>query len=777
MEMQPEPVTYLKDSSIILVNETQIELDPVLNKLLSYFIANPQRIVTREELVSEVWGDVHVSNDALNRAISILRKSLGGERERFIKTVHRKGYRFINSDALIVSDSIANEMQGKKHKRDGRLQQSAALQVNDVNFPLIRRLFIFRAQFNRSLFFVILVLIMPLTWLIYNFLLTEKIPKKSEDPTVVAIFPFELTSNIDVAPDQIQRAERLALSQVNLLSAIVALDKTNRSKKVSEETFSTPTNTKSLLTYISKRNEDITIELKLFGQDDKLILDHVFELGQQKDFASAVAEEVKSLLKIKYEFYKNNRKFTLIDNMPPSSHVTLLSAYQYYLSKTPNSINKAIEIMEGLVSKYPSIDKFKGVLLIYQAAKTPMSIREKSEIEKYIAQAEELLLTDPINQEALTFLTNAYRAMVDRRNSAFSNSDMALNNYPTIPIMWQNHLYLLTLSKRPCSEIADHLQFGIDNKVVRRYQFETISLLLDVCQNNGNMNEIIEAWNGEVDSLAAKLSQDHGMSISSAKEYLQRAFTGYIRLFSLRVDQRLASSKRIYEKKATNSSRISWAYKQLLLKNHAAAKLISLEIDGDNSHHWHNILSIYSELHDANIYDQYTSNSRLTKLYIPDLLPYITALLIKRDAPEADFVEFSELFPDFAVNVINAKESISYIVSLYFAGDKERSARLAQALYNKISTYKKNYPESYKFWALGQFKLISGFYCGSLCPDFNEQKKSFFANEFSKEERWWLFDQSLNGQLLRPWKKDPLVQQFMALIDQDIKRVKRDIHI
>ena len=78
----------------ISLNNTKRELDPLSFKLLSYFVAHANQIISREELVEQVWQQSFVDDNAINRAISGLRKLLRHDdfNEQLIKTHHRKGY-------------------------------------------------------------------------------------------------------------------------------------------------------------------------------------------------------------------------------------------------------------------------------------------------------------------------------------------------------------------------------------------------------------------------------------------------------------------------------------------------------------------------------------------------------------------------------------------------------------------------------------------------------------------------------------------------------------
>jgi TolB-like protein/DNA-binding winged helix-turn-helix (wHTH) protein/Tfp pilus assembly protein PilF len=64
--------------------------------VLLFLAQNPNRLVTKEELLKAVWGDTFVEEGNLTQYISLLRKALGdaSERARWIVTIARKGYQF-----------------------------------------------------------------------------------------------------------------------------------------------------------------------------------------------------------------------------------------------------------------------------------------------------------------------------------------------------------------------------------------------------------------------------------------------------------------------------------------------------------------------------------------------------------------------------------------------------------------------------------------------------------------------------------------------------------
>lgn len=70
-------------------------LEPRLMHLLSLLAAAPQRVFSREELMSQLWPRVIVNENSLTRAVSELRKQLAlpGSSTRFIDTIPKTGYR------------------------------------------------------------------------------------------------------------------------------------------------------------------------------------------------------------------------------------------------------------------------------------------------------------------------------------------------------------------------------------------------------------------------------------------------------------------------------------------------------------------------------------------------------------------------------------------------------------------------------------------------------------------------------------------------------------
>lgn len=73
------------------LNGVDLQLKAKEFKLLAFFAANKNKTVTKEEILTEVWGDTFITDGALNVQVSRLREKIGN---KSIKTVWGQGYIF-----------------------------------------------------------------------------------------------------------------------------------------------------------------------------------------------------------------------------------------------------------------------------------------------------------------------------------------------------------------------------------------------------------------------------------------------------------------------------------------------------------------------------------------------------------------------------------------------------------------------------------------------------------------------------------------------------------
>jgi TolB-like protein/Flp pilus assembly protein TadD len=86
-----------------------VAIEPQVFDLLLFLIRNRDRVVSKDDLVAKVWNGRAISDSTLSSRITIARQTIGdsGEEQRLIRTVARKGLRFIGE----VSEGVNSPAQ------------------------------------------------------------------------------------------------------------------------------------------------------------------------------------------------------------------------------------------------------------------------------------------------------------------------------------------------------------------------------------------------------------------------------------------------------------------------------------------------------------------------------------------------------------------------------------------------------------------------------------------------------------------------------------------
>ena len=76
-----------------------VSIKPQVFDLLYHLIRNRDRVVSKGDLIQAIWNGRSVSDAALTTRLNAARSAIGdtGEQQRFIKTLPRKGFRFVGS--------------------------------------------------------------------------------------------------------------------------------------------------------------------------------------------------------------------------------------------------------------------------------------------------------------------------------------------------------------------------------------------------------------------------------------------------------------------------------------------------------------------------------------------------------------------------------------------------------------------------------------------------------------------------------------------------------
>jgi pimeloyl-ACP methyl ester carboxylesterase/DNA-binding winged helix-turn-helix (wHTH) protein/class 3 adenylate cyclase len=115
MMNRPARRFYLFDGFRVDVSERllfkenrEVPLTPKVFDTLEVLLENSGHVLTKKELMQQVWPDSFVEENNLAQNISILRKALGEskEGEQYIQTVPKRGYRFVGEVRASAGDDV-----------------------------------------------------------------------------------------------------------------------------------------------------------------------------------------------------------------------------------------------------------------------------------------------------------------------------------------------------------------------------------------------------------------------------------------------------------------------------------------------------------------------------------------------------------------------------------------------------------------------------------------------------------------------------------------------
>ena len=139
----------VEDTRELLVHGEPRQIEPQVFDLIRCLLRQRERVVTRDELVQEVWGGRIVSDSAISARISAARTALddNGERQDLIRTISRRGFRFVGeavefpgggddgNPALEVGNRGNRQRVAYCRSRDGT---GIAYAVSGDGYPVLR---------------------------------------------------------------------------------------------------------------------------------------------------------------------------------------------------------------------------------------------------------------------------------------------------------------------------------------------------------------------------------------------------------------------------------------------------------------------------------------------------------------------------------------------------------------------------------------------------------------------------------------------------------------
>lgn len=97
-----------------------VAIEPQVFDILVYLVENRDRVVSKDDLIASVWRGRVVSDSTMDSRINAVRKAVGdsGGEQRLVRTMARKGFRFVGELATTSKSSKTQESSGTKQQQE-----------------------------------------------------------------------------------------------------------------------------------------------------------------------------------------------------------------------------------------------------------------------------------------------------------------------------------------------------------------------------------------------------------------------------------------------------------------------------------------------------------------------------------------------------------------------------------------------------------------------------------------------------------------------------------
>ncbi|MFT4928544.1 MAG: DNA-binding winged helix-turn-helix (wHTH) protein/TolB-like protein [Phenylobacterium sp.] len=787
------------------------KLDPRQVQLIEFFLAHPDQNITRQTLSEDVWQSAYTSDDTINKTISSLRKALANQRDLFITTIPKVGYRF--SVAEHVSLKIRHSPQVKiepsvtkpsilSSSETPPETQKTTLDETSLNLPDNKSDSTpVKGWLNATVVMVAIVALGVTFGIGYWFSMSpgqwpnsaiaepsssqganqrstqgkslKQLSTQGNAPVLLAVANIELAATDIVSTAFTEVLREQILNDLSMVKGFSIVDSTLDSKQQQAQAAKASVVLKSKLLLFDETGDkagEKTVKLTLQLIDSasgarvfSTMIDTT--MTNKQTLLAHLGKQVVAAVKLALMQPKLFKRYA--PALKQLSHVEveqLILASNHLQRTLPKALEKALDILETINKNKPDTPEVLGLLAIAHAqVKSRISGQYESSTHQIRVFAEQALALNPSNFDALKALSSYYINTTHLKNKANHVLNALLRYHPGEPAAWRFRLYSMVLGARSCGDIRIFVN-SIPAGLFKPLRLKVIEQILDTCGVTQPSMQVEQLWQQRKMDSNGKTQKALPSNLSLF--YRVNDFMAEIQQSRLNVRPGPKLTLQMYEIK-------------LAMGDIKGAHIIAEDLKRTATDYWlrsaNHIAQVYNQpaLHDLPpiTVQDYSLLDNLTNLYMVANLVKNTGQADRQDQAQTALQAYLEHLPEFEPALNTRTQSIALMMAQRAGGKIEDSQQTASRLSRQLLRYRNNSPESYFFWNLGKLQLISDFYCGVAC------QPSGLAQLFEPSHRWWTDDIGFLRIALEPWAKTPLVKEYFDKMEQDRLRVRSRLGI
>lgn len=315
-------------------------VEPLVFDLIHYLVQNPDRVLTRDEIIDEIWNGRIVSETTISSCVKSARKALGdsGENQKYIRTNRGRGFQFLSN--VTVSQTPSNS----KSKNKTQQQPRPILTFSDRKIMSI-------------IIGLLLIIIVSLLYNQRNEIVTKSPILASEDNNYkVAVLPF---LDMSLENNQGYFGDGIAEEILNVLTSVDRLNVTSRTTAFSfrEQNLSIPEIAEKLnVNYIvegSVRSDgnkirittqliDVSTDTHLWSETYDRELNDIFAI--QDEISAAITNALKVELPQENDVPTQNME----------AYTLYLQGHHLFMKRGVGNLQQAIDFFERAIKLDPN---------------------------------------------------------------------------------------------------------------------------------------------------------------------------------------------------------------------------------------------------------------------------------------------------------------------------------------------------------------------------------------------------------------------------------------